>query len=293
MGYPPQGNPAISDYQVAGLLYKGDVTAVPLPNQFTIPTLKGLGAGLFADATAPYQAFVARTAGGAGAAPQGQMQPITGYVDGTGVFTAAPFTVAVGIGDLVMIVHPRLAEVLKLVTSVGDPSAHTLKSLVAKWGNTARSLALILGTRWDAAGDVGTDIALILAGLAGGGGPLTTFSQETAAATAVNGVAWKDLLDKSVLAKPTKIIGFIATVAGGWAGKAQIRIVTGAGVKIWPLTAEVTQDTDWASGVQQVLGVEVVVPAATGYKVQFRSSNGADGAGKTLQLNNLDVLSLG
>jgi len=49
-----------------------------------------------------------------------------------------------------------------LITSIGNPSAHTLVSLTAKWGNIARDLTTILGARWNAAGDLGTDIAAIL-----------------------------------------------------------------------------------------------------------------------------------
>jgi len=52
-------------------------------------------------------------------------------------------------------------------TAIGDSSAHTLISLVAKWGDIARSLDIILGARWDAAGDLGTDIASIISAISG------------------------------------------------------------------------------------------------------------------------------
>jgi hypothetical protein len=55
------------------------------------------------------------------------------------------------------------ASLATLLARIGDPSAHTLTSLTAKWGNIARSLDLILGARWDGAGDLGTDIAAIIA----------------------------------------------------------------------------------------------------------------------------------
>ena len=58
------------------------------------------------------------------------------------------------------------ADVTTLLTRIGDPSAHTLTSLTAKFGNLARSLTTIIGTRWNAAGDIGTDIASMLASLA-------------------------------------------------------------------------------------------------------------------------------
>ena len=52
-------------------------------------------------------------------------------------------------------------------TAIGDSSGHTLTSLVTKWGDIARSLDIVLGARWDAAGDLGTDIANIIAAVAG------------------------------------------------------------------------------------------------------------------------------
>ncbi len=122
---------------------------------------------------------------------------------------------------------------------------------------------------------------------------LTTFKQETVAATDVNGTTWKDLLDKSTITKPTKIFGFTVTVAGTWAGKAQVRITDGAGNKIFPFQDQYEQDTDFTSGTQVVFNFSVVVPVADGYKFQFRSTDVADGEGETLQLNNLDVQEVG
>ncbi|GAI03004.1 unnamed protein product [marine sediment metagenome] len=122
---------------------------------------------------------------------------------------------------------------------------------------------------------------------------LTTFKQETMVATAVNGTTWKDLLDKSVLTKWVKLCGFLVTVAGGWAGKAQVRIIDKAGNKIFPFLDQYEQDSDFTSGDQAALTFPVMVPVAVGYKFQFRSTSSGDGAGKTLQLNNLDVIEVG
>lgn len=122
---------------------------------------------------------------------------------------------------------------------------------------------------------------------------LTTFKQETVAATDVDGTTWKDLLDKSTITKPTKICGFKVTVAGTWAGKAQVRITDGAGTKIFPFQDQYEQDTEFTSGTQVAFNFPVVVPVADGYKFQFRSTNAGDGAGETLQLNNLDVIKVG
>lgn len=124
-------------------------------------------------------------------------------------------------------------------------------------------------------------------------GGLTTFKQETVAATDVNGTTWKDLLDKSTITKPTEICGFQVTVAGAWAGKAQIRITDGDGNKIFPFQDYYEEDTDFTSGAQATFNFPVVVPVADGYKFQFRSSNVGDGIGETLQLNNLDIIEVG
>lgn len=94
-----------------GLCYYGTVTAVPGANQFTIAALADMGNAKFADATAPYRAFVMRDAGGAGAAPQGEMQSITAYVSATGTFTTEAFSEAVAVGDEILIIHPRLADI--------------------------------------------------------------------------------------------------------------------------------------------------------------------------------------
>ncbi len=109
--------------------------------------------------------------------------------------------------------------------------------------------------------------------------------QEVVGATAVDGTTWKDLLDKSVLTTDVIICGFLATSAGGWAGDEKIRIVDGAGTtKLWPFGAEAVEATDWTSGVIAELTPHLIVPLALGYKVQFRSSNAGDGAGKTLAI---------
>jgi hypothetical protein len=216
-----------------------------------------------------------------------------GFNPGNGTITVLPaFGGQILAGTLFRILNISTVEldVLTILARIGDPSGDILTSLTDKWGDIARSLTLILGTRWDLAGDLGTDIAAILSSLFSN---LSTFGQETAPATAVNGTTWKDLLDKSVLTKPTKICGFVATVAGGWAGKAKVRITDGSGTKIFPFQAEYVQDTDFTSGVQVVFNFPVEVPVASGYKFQFRSTAAGDGAGKTLQLNNLDVIAVG
>jgi hypothetical protein len=94
-----------------GLSFFGIVTAIDGANhKFTIPAHTVLSQGTFIDGTAPYRAFVMFDAGGAGAAPQGETQNVTGFVAATGEYTTDAFTTPVGIGDYVIIMHPRIAE---------------------------------------------------------------------------------------------------------------------------------------------------------------------------------------
>lgn len=121
-----------------GLAYKGQVTAVPGANQFTIPSLIGKGLGKFDGATAPYAAFVFRDAGGLGAAPQGEKQAVTAYNSILGVFTTTAFTVPVAVGDEIIIIHPSLANGLNssgLVTVAG--------TLAANWQAAEQNLVTI------------------------------------------------------------------------------------------------------------------------------------------------------
>lgn len=127
---------------------------------------------------------------------------------------------------------------------------------------------------------------------------LTSSKQELVGATNANGTTWVDILDRSAtgtpITKPTKICGFTVTVAGGWAGNARVRIVGGAGNKIFPFQDYYEEGTDFASGAQAVFNFPVVVPVADGYKFQFCSSAVGDvGPPQTLQLNNLDIIEVG
>ena len=70
-----------------------------------------------------------------------------------------------------------------LITSIGNPSAHTLVSLTTKLGNMTRDIDTMLGARWDAAGDLGTDIAALLARQAIATGTFTTSSATVPADT--------------------------------------------------------------------------------------------------------------
>lgn len=113
-----------------GLVYYGVVTGVPGANQFEIATLVGLGAAKFATVVPEYQyhAFVLRDAAGGGAAPQGESQAVENYGTATGNFSTNPFTVPVGIGDEILIIHPYLARTMN---SAGLPPH--VGSVAANW----------------------------------------------------------------------------------------------------------------------------------------------------------------
>ena len=117
--HPSIANSGVNS-SIQGLIYYGIVDAVPGANQFTINSLANLGAGKFNGATRPFNAFVFRDAAGLGAAPQGEIQPITAYVNATGTFTTAAFTAAVGVGDEILIVFPALASASVAVPVVGN-----------------------------------------------------------------------------------------------------------------------------------------------------------------------------
>lgn len=123
---------------------------------------------------------------------------------------------------------------------------------------------------------------------------VTAYGQRTAPAANANGTTWVDLLDMTTLTKPEEIWGITLTIAGGWAGLCQVRIIEVAGgTKIFPFADYAEENTDFISGVEWAFPAPVVVPIASGYKVQFRSSNGADGAGKTCALTELAVIGRG
>ncbi len=130
--------------------------------------------------------------------------------------------------------------------------------------------------------------------IAPAGSDTSTLTQETAAATDVNGTTWKDLLDKSTITVPTRIVGFKVTKGGTWTGNPKIRITKGDGTtKIWPYQDELVMDTDFSDGALTLLTLPVEVTVADGYKMQFRSSAAGDGAGESLQLDQLDIIGVG
>jgi len=112
---------------------------------------------------AQYQVYVWRDAGGLGAAPQGEMQPVVDYNSATGDFEHNPFTVPLVAGDEVMLLHPRVAEMLLVqqntaailadtgtdgvvLTSTGLAASAAAEIAVAAWANTTRTLTVPTAT---------------------------------------------------------------------------------------------------------------------------------------------------
>ena len=119
-----------------GLCYGGTVTAAVPGVSFTIASLAGLGATKFASTTQPpYRAYVLREAlGGIGGAPQGEMAAITGYTTATGRFTpnAPAFTVDIAVDDEVLILHPRIAEILDILQDMNVPVADVVDNVLLR-----------------------------------------------------------------------------------------------------------------------------------------------------------------
>ncbi len=90
------------------------------------------------------------------------------------LFVATFTGISVSIGGIVtnfppiqvwgrVVTEPDIKSTVDTInTNQGNPAADTLISTTAKLGNLARTLKLLLGARWDAAGDLGTDIAALL-----------------------------------------------------------------------------------------------------------------------------------
>lgn len=117
---------------VFGLLLYGKVDAVPGANQIRIRSLAGFGAGRFNGATNPYWVMVIRKATGTGAAPQGELQPITAYATATGTFTTNAFTVPIAVNDEILVINPALAAAL---ASTNEAYGETFGPLNVQVGN--------------------------------------------------------------------------------------------------------------------------------------------------------------
>ena len=95
-----------------GLCYYGKVTTYTNVTHFKVSGLTGFGDHYFDN----FRVYVVRDAAGGGAAPQGEMQPVSDYVSSDGTFTHTAFTVPLTVDDEVLLLHPRIAEIADLLT---------------------------------------------------------------------------------------------------------------------------------------------------------------------------------
>jgi hypothetical protein len=144
----------------SGIVFRGTVTAADPGVSFTVGGLAGQGVGAFVDATTPWYAYVFRDAGGAGAAPQGEQQQITGYTSATGLFTTNAFTVPVAVSDDVIVMSGRIAAVPDILEDTATTIPATLASILADTNELqSDDIPATLAT---IAGYLDTEIAAIL-----------------------------------------------------------------------------------------------------------------------------------
>jgi len=155
----------------SGLAYKGAVTTATDTTHFKASALLGYGNGYFKN----WYVYALWDAGAAGAAPQGEAQPISAYLTADGDFTHTVFTAQLALTDLVLIIHPAIAYMLGLTPA----RAAYLDEL--------------------AAANLPADVDTILAELAGGAG-VATFP---AAANIGDGVS----LAEAIRAILTSLVG--------------------------------------------------------------------------------------
>lgn len=94
--------------QYTGLVFRGTVTTYTDATHFSISGFPDFGnpddfpEEFFKD----YYAYVVWDSGGAGAAPQGERQPVSAYSSSDGGFTHTAFTTPVAVGDEILLIHP-------------------------------------------------------------------------------------------------------------------------------------------------------------------------------------------
>ena len=97
-----------------GLVYYGKVTTYTDTTHFKVSSLTGFGDTFFKN----YRVYVVRDAAGLGAAPQGEMQPISAYTSSDGDFTHTAFTTPLAVDDEILILHQRIAEIADLLADI-------------------------------------------------------------------------------------------------------------------------------------------------------------------------------
>ena len=98
------------------LVFKGMVTTATSSTVFASTDLTGHGN----DAFVGWYVYVFHDAGGAGAAPQGEHQPISDYVSATGTFTHTAFTADLAVGDEELILHESIVSDSATIDNIFD-----------------------------------------------------------------------------------------------------------------------------------------------------------------------------
>ncbi|GAI88269.1 unnamed protein product, partial [marine sediment metagenome] len=153
------------------ILYPGDPQKVDSKSILTFDTLTGKvtlagaykGVAAIIPAGVPYKIVTFRFVAAEVAALTALVNAIEAKLDLPAIDSALVATIAQVIGNKgdtalqAAVVTASLMRYVKgLITALGDPTGDDLTTFTAKWGNIARSLDLILGDRWDGAGDLGT-----------------------------------------------------------------------------------------------------------------------------------------
>ncbi|MDD5702762.1 MAG: hypothetical protein PHU23_12020 [Dehalococcoidales bacterium] len=115
-----EGSSIFSYLPYQGLCFFGKVTEVVSATSFRVAMLAGKGDSFFVN----YNAYVVRDAGGAGAAPQGEQQTVSAYVSASGLFTTPAFTVALAVGDEILMVNTPVIGGTEITTPSGSTTAN-------------------------------------------------------------------------------------------------------------------------------------------------------------------------
>lgn len=91
-----------------GLSYHAIVTTWDNATQFKADDLAGWKDDYFNG----WYVYVVRDLGGAGVAPQNEIQPISNYADADGTFTHLGFTVNLAVGDEILILHESIGSII-------------------------------------------------------------------------------------------------------------------------------------------------------------------------------------
>jgi len=128
-------------------VFKGTVTTATSSTVFAATELIGHGDDSFDG----WSVYVFYDTAGTGAAPQGESQPISGYVSLTGVFTHTTFTADLAVGDEVLIMHPDAtggdatgAKQDTIISNLGVPAKDAttdayMREVVGKKDDTAQT----------------------------------------------------------------------------------------------------------------------------------------------------------